>query len=114
MTTSSLKHLEDISRAHIVSLMYKLISSAIDTKDLSLGFGHSRNRKRDKLTANKIIKGKYHLRNMLKDVFGYAECQEKDTYGFGNKLTITRSKDVAVIDKAVCTADARNKIDHLP
>ena len=30
---------------------------------------------------NKIIKGKYHVRIMLKDVFGFAEHQEKATYG---------------------------------
>ena len=35
---SSGKHLEDISHAHIVSLMYKLITSAEDTDDLSIGF----------------------------------------------------------------------------
>ena len=50
---------------------------------------------------------------MLKDVFGFAECQNKGTYGLGCKLTLTRKKDDAVIDKANAIADARIKIDHI-
>ena len=37
---------------------------------------------------------------MLKDVFGFAEQQEKATYDLGFKLKLTRNKDDAVIDKA--------------
>ena len=37
LTTSSGNHLEDISHAHIVSLMYKLISSSGGSDDLSTG-----------------------------------------------------------------------------
>ena len=50
---------------------------------------------------------------MLKDVFGFAACQEKTTYGLGFKLKATRKKDDAVIDKAGGIADARIKIDHI-
>ena len=50
---------------------------------------------------------------MLKDVFGFAGCQEKSTYDLGYRLTLTRNKDNAVIDKAVGSADARIKIDHI-
>ena len=50
---------------------------------------------------------------MVKDVFGFAEWQEKATYGLGYKLTITRNEDEAVIDKAAGIADARIKIDHI-
>ena len=50
---------------------------------------------------------------MLKDIFGYAEHQEKATYGLGYKLTLTRNKDDAVIDKANGIADARIKNDHI-
>ena len=114
LTTSSGKHLEDIIPAQIVSLMYKLTSGATDTNDLSTGFDHSRNRRRDELTSDKNIKSKYHLRIMLKDVFVFAEHQEKATYGLSYKLTITRIKDDAVIDKPACIADARNKIDQIP
>ena len=113
LTTSSGKHLEDISHAHLVSLMYKLITSSKDSNDLSIGFDHSRNRRRDELALNKNIKGKYHVKIMLKDVFGYAEHQEKATYGLGYKLTLTRNKDDAVIDKANGIADARIRNDHI-
>ena len=50
---------------------------------------------------------------MLKDVFGFVEHQEKATYGLGYKVTSTRVKDDAVIDKAAGIADARYKIDHI-
>ena len=113
LTTSSGKHLEDISHTHLVSLMYKLITSSKDSDDLSIGFDRSRNRRRDELALNKNIKGKYHFKILLKDVFGFAECQEKDTYGLGYKLTLTRNKDDGVIDKANGIADARIKIDHI-
>ena len=83
LTTSSGKHLEDISHAHLVSLMYKLITSSKDSNDLSIGFDHSRNRRGDELALNKKIKGKYHVKIMLKDVFDFAEHQEKATYGLG-------------------------------
>ena len=113
LTTSSGKHLEDISHAHIVSLMYKLITSSKDINDLSIGFDHSRKKTRDELAANKSVKGKFHLKILLKDVFGFAECQEKCTYGLGYKLTQTRNKDDAVIDKAGGVADGRMRIDRI-
>ena len=111
LTTSSGKHLEDISHAHLVSLMYKLITSYKNDDNLSIGFDRSRARRRDEMTNDKSVKGKYHLRIMLKDVFGFAECQEKDTYGLGYKLSLTRIKDEAVIVKPAGIADARIKID---
>ena len=83
LTTSSGKHLQDISHTHIVSLKYKLITSSKDSDELSIGFDRSRNRRRDELALNKKIKGKYHLKILLKDVLGFATCQEKGTYGFG-------------------------------
>ena len=36
LMTSSGKHIEDISHAHLASLMYKLTTSARDTDDLSI------------------------------------------------------------------------------
>ena len=41
--TSSQKHLEDNTHAHINSLMYKLITSAKDTDGLSIGFDRNLN-----------------------------------------------------------------------
>ena len=88
--------------------MYKLLRSSKDSDDLSISFDRSRNRRKDELAQNKRVKGKYHLKIMLKDVFGFAECQEKATYGLGHELTLTRDKDEAVIDKANGIADARS------
>ena len=50
---------------------------------------------------------------MLEDIFGFAERQEKATYGLGYKLNVTRNKDKAAINKAPGIADARTKIDHI-
>ena len=44
ITTSSGKHLEEVSQAHIVSLMYKLITTAKGCDDLSIGFDRDRTR----------------------------------------------------------------------
>ena len=52
LTTSSGKHLEDISHAHIASLMYKLISSAKDGDELSICFDRDKNRRRNECTNN--------------------------------------------------------------
>ena len=89
MTTSSGKHSEDISHDHFVSLLYKLITCSKDSDDLSICFDRSRNRRRDELAQNKNMKGDYYLKVMLKNVFGFVECQEKATYGLGDKLTLT-------------------------
>ena len=83
LTTSSRKHLEEISRAHIVSLLYKLLTTSKDSDDLSIGFDRSRDRRRRELTNKKSIKGKYHLRIYLRDIFSFAEDQDTATYVFG-------------------------------
>ena len=54
LTTSSGKHLEDINHSHIVSLMYKLITSSKNSDDLSIGFDRSRSRRKDELALKKI------------------------------------------------------------
>ena len=113
LTTSSGKHLEEISHAHIVSLMYKLLSSSKDSDDLSIGFDRDRGRKKRELTNNKNIKGKYHDRIYLKDVFSYAEFQEKGTYGLGYKLILTRDTDNGVLNKAAAAANAKVIINSL-
>ena len=80
LTTSSGKHLENIDYAHIVSLMYKLLTSSRSGDDLSIGFDRDRNRRKRELANNKNIKGKYHMRIYLKDIFGFSEHQEKATF----------------------------------
>ena len=113
LTTSSGKHLEEISHAHIVSLMYKILTSSKDGDGLSIGFDRNRGRRKNELTNNKTTKGKYHIRNYLKDIFGFAEHQEKGTYGLGYKSTLTRNTDNAVLNKDKAVANGRVKINSL-
>ena len=113
LTTSSGKHLEEISHAHIVSLMYKLLTSSKDGDDLSIGFDRNRNRRKNELTNNKNMKGKYHIRIYLKDIFGFAEYQEQGSYDLGYKLTLTRNTDNAVLNKDNAVVNGRVKINSL-
>ena len=113
LSTSSGKHLDEISHAHIVSLMYKLLSSSKGSDDLSIGFDRDRNIRKRELTNNKNIKGKYHLRIYLRDIFGFAEYQEKGTYGLGYKFTLTRNSDNAVLNEDNAVANAKIKINAL-
>ena len=113
LTTSSGKHLKNIDHAHIVSLMYKLLTSSKGSDDLSIGFDRDRNRRQRELTNNKTQKGKYHVRIYSKDVFGFAEYHEKATYGLGYKLTLTRNSDNAVLNKANATNIAKIKINAI-
>ena len=110
LTTSSGKHLENIDHAHIVSLTYKLLTSSKGSDDLLIGFDRDGNRRQRELTNNKSQKGKNHVRIYLKDVFGFAEYQEKGTYGLGYKLTMTRNSDNAVLNKANATNNGKYKI----
>ena len=66
LTTSSGKHLEHFCHAHIISLMYKLLHIAKDTDNLSIAIDRNRSRRQQELTNIKNIKGKYHVRFMLK------------------------------------------------
>ena len=111
LTSSSGKHLEDTIHAHIVSLLYKFITSAKGCNDLSVGFGRGRERRRNDLSNNKNIKGKYHVRIHLRDVFGFAEHQEKATYGLGYNSTLTRNTDNAVLNIADATNIGKVKIN---
>ena len=111
--TSSGKHLKIIDHAHIVSLMYKLLTSSRGSDDLSIGFDRDRNRRQRELTNNKTQKGKFHVRICLKDVFGFAEYQEKATYGLGYKLTLTRNSDNAVLNKSNAINNGKIKVNAI-
>ena len=113
LTTSSGKHLEESSHAHIVSLMYKLLTSSEDSDDLSIGFDRNRGRRKSELSNNKSIKGKYHVRIYLIDIFGFAEHQENGTYGLGYKLTLTRNTDNTALNKYNAVVNGRVKINSL-
>ena len=96
---SSGKHLEDISHAHIVCLMYKLLTSANDTNDLSIRFDRNRERRQRELTNNKNQKGKYLLRTKLRDIFGFAEHKQKAIFALGYKQALTRASAISALNK---------------
>ena len=75
LTTSSGKNLERIEYAHVVWVMYKLVTRSKDSSDLSVGFDDSDDRRKTGLINNKEApnKGRFHLRIYLKDVLGYPE-----------------------------------------
>ena len=93
--------------------MYKILTSSKGSDDLSIGFDRDRNRRQRELTNNKIQKGKYHVRVYLEDVFGFAEYQEKATYGLGYKLTMTRNTDNAVLNKGGAISNGKIKINAI-
>ena len=64
------------------------------------------------MTNNKSQKGKFHVRIYLK-FFGFAEYQEKGTYGLGYKLTLTRNTDNAVLNKANGINNGKIKINAI-
>ena len=113
LSTSSGKHLENIDHALIVSLMYKLLTSSKGSDDLSIGFDGDRTRRRNELTNNKNIKGKYHVRIYLKEIFGYAEYQQKGTFGLGYKLTLTRNNVNVVLYKGNAINFGKFKINAI-
>ena len=113
LTSGSSKHMEEITNAHTVCLMYKVITSSKDSDDLSIGFDRNRGRRKNELTNNKNIKGKCHKRIYLKNVFGYAEHQEKGTYGLSYRLIPTRNTDNAVLNKDSAVTSGRVKINSL-
>ena len=99
-TTSSGNHLEVFSNAHLVSLLYKLITSVTDGDDMSIGFDRDRNRRRYEINNNKNSEDKYNVRSILKVDFGFMEHPEKATYGLGCKLTLTRNASISVLKEA--------------
>ena len=92
--------------------MSRLQTSAEDTDDLFIGIGRDRVKRHPELTYDKNIKVIYHVKFMLRYVFfGFAEHQEKGTYGLGYKLTKTRNIDNSVLNKANATNNAKIKIN---
>ena len=89
------------------------MTSSKDSNDLSIGFDRDRGRRKRELTNNKSIKGKYHTKVYMKDVFGYAEHQEKATYGLGYRLILTRNSDNAVLNKDNTVVLGRVKINSI-
>ena len=110
LTTFSGKHIEAISQAYFVSLMYKLKKSVSEPHDLSIRFDRDRQRRQRELTNNKNIKGKYLFGNMLKDVFGFAENQKKAIGGFQYQITLTRISDNSIGTKIMQSTLVKVKV----
>ena len=53
------------------------------------------------------------MRIYLEDIFGFAEQQEKATYGLGCKLTITGNSEHVVLNKTNATAIGKIKINSI-
>ena len=80
---------------------------------LSIYFDRDRNRRRNELTTNNYLKLRYHVKIKLSEMFGFSQCQEKNTYGLGYRITLTRNKDEAVLQKTVALDDATIKNDRI-
>ena len=93
LTTSSGKHLEVNNHDHMVSSMYKLLSSSRRSDDLYISFDRDRNRRRDKLTSNKSKKIYIILEFCSKTSSVFRKIKKKVTHGLAYKLTLTRNKD---------------------
>ena len=88
--------------------MYKLIIGYKDSVDLSIGFIGDQNRRQWELTDNKNLKGKFHAKNLLKDILGFAEHQQKATNGFGYKITLTRNNVISVSNTETAAINGKN------
>ena len=109
LTTSSRKHLEDISIAHIVSLTYKLTTSTVMVCLLASIVNVEGGNK--SWLKTKMWK-KHHVRNMLEDGLRFAEYRKKTTSGLENILTLPKNKDDTVLEKVPGITDARKKNDN--
>ena len=78
---------------------------------MSISFDRSRDRRKQELTNNKNIKGKYHVSLYHRDVFEFAHWQYKATIRLGYKLTKTRITDNAVLNKDNTINNAKIKIN---
>ena len=78
---------------------------------MSNGFDRDRRRKQRKLNNNKTQKGNFHLRFMLRVIFGFAEHKEKATFGLDYKPTFRRNTDNAVLYEENASNNAKIKID---
>ena len=77
---------------------------------MSIGFDRSCDRRKQKSTNIKNIKGKYHVSIHLRDVFGHSQWQEKAFVGLGCKLPLTRNTDNAVLNKDNAVNNAKIKL----
>ena len=80
---------------------------------MSIGFERSRDRRQRELTNNKKIKGKNHVKNYLKGVYGFPEQQETGTFGLCYRKTVIRNTDNLVFNKGNATNNVKIKINAI-
>ena len=75
LTTRSGNFLECIKYASVECLIHRIVTSSRDSKDLSIGFDESNQRREQGSTKIKEapIKSRAHPRKFLKGLFGYVE-----------------------------------------
>ena len=66
---------------------------------MSIGFDRNRDRRQRELTNNKTHKGKFHLKIYFRNLFRFAENQEKGTFGLCYELTLTGNTDNANLNE---------------
>ena len=103
LTSSSVKELKEINIALVISLFNKLKPFRRDSDNLSIGFHRNKEAREIELTNIKTIRGNYHVRIYLKDVFGFAEHQDYCTYDLGYKLTLQRNSENHVLSHGAGT-----------
>ena len=80
---------------------------------MSIVFDRSRDRRQRELTNNRTRKGRFHVRNYFRDIFDFAEHQEKATYGLGYISTLTKNTDNSVLNKDNAFNNAEIKINAI-
>ena len=89
--------------------MYKLITSSKDSDGLNIGFDCSREKK-SRTGSKQKRKWQISCKNYAQRHLRLCRMSRKS---LGYKLTLKRTKDDGVIDKAGGIADAEIKIDHI-
>ena len=82
LTSGSWTEIEETDNAHVICLLYNLVSSSRDSDEYQLVFTEVLKLEK-KMTNIETTKGNYQVVIHLKDVFGVAEQQEKCTFGLG-------------------------------
>ena len=93
--------------------MYKLLTLSRGSDGLSIGFERDRGRLQRECTNNEKVKGRKHFPIMLKDIFGFAEHQEKATFGLGYRLILTRNSDNVVLNEGNAINNGKIKINSI-
>ena len=91
--------------------MYKLIISSKEPDDLSIWSDLDRVRRQRELSNDKNQKVRNQIRNKLEDILRFVEHQQKETFGVGYKLTLTRNLDNSLLNIDKATNIGKSKIN---